>query len=202
MRSSLDAATSARGALRTVATKDRPVTIQQKVHAEMPRSGEAAQGHPGEYRGSLLTAWRMTSLLDKSQFAPAQETNSRHSVPFPSSFNVRRDSMKILVCAALLTIGAMVATVDPAAANLVCAPGSGPGAGTMCKLCSGVVANNWRDSLIVPNTWAGSTCRLYAQSVGATSWQLGCIGQNEIHWAASQAISDTGPALPNPNCGW
>jgi len=110
--------------------------------------------------------------------------------------------MKILVCAALLTIGGMVATVEPAAATLVCAPGSGPGAGTMCKLCSGVVANNWRDSLIVPNTWAGSTCRLYAQSVGATSWQLGCIGQNEIHWAASQAISDTGPAIPNPNCGW
>jgi len=111
--------------------------------------------------------------------------------------------MKILVCAALLTIGAMIVRVDPAAATLVCAPSSGPGAGTMCKLCSGIVANNWRDSLVVPNTWTSAACLAYAKSVGATSWQLGCIGQNEIHWATqSQPISDTGPAIPNPNCGW
>ena len=110
--------------------------------------------------------------------------------------------MKILNGVALLTIGTMIAFVDPAAATLVCAPSSGPGAGTMCKLCSGFYPNAWRDALVVPNTWASSTCRLYAQSVGATQWQLGCIGQNEIHCAAAQGISDTGPAIPNPNCGW
>ena len=110
--------------------------------------------------------------------------------------------MKILV-AASLTIGTMFALVDPAAATLVCAPSQGPGAGVMCKVCSGLVPGVFRDSIPVPNTWNSAMCLLYAKSVGATQWQLGCMGQSEFHWASSaQPVTDTGPVIPAPNCGW
>jgi hypothetical protein len=106
--------------------------------------------------------------------------------------------MKILVTAA--TIGTMFALVDPAAATIVCASSQGPG--PMCKVCSGFVAGVFRDSIPVPGTWTSQMCLVYAKSVGGTQWQLGCMGQNEFHWAAAQATSDTGPAIPAPNCGW
>ena len=95
--------------------------------------------------------------------------------------------MKILACAVLLTIGAMIVRVDPAAATLVCAPSSGPGAGTMCKLCSGIVANNWRDSLVVPNPGraqrASHTRRVSAQRPGnlAASDKTRFTGQHSLN---------------------
>ena len=43
------------------------------------------------------------------------------------------------------------------------------------KVCSGVVGNQFRDSIVVPANWTGTLCQSWAISIGTTAFQLGCL---------------------------
>jgi hypothetical protein len=49
------------------------------------------------------------------------------------------------------------------------------------KVCSPVVGNWFRDTIIVPATWTKETCQRYATKIGA-SYQLACIFENDFSW--------------------
>jgi hypothetical protein len=69
------------------------------------------------------------------------------------------------------------------------------------KLCSGVTAGNWRDTLVVNNTWTVSTCQFYASTVGAASFQLGCMWDNGA--VPNFQFGTLGGGIPAGNqCGW
>lgn len=64
------------------------------------------------------------------------------------------------------------------------------------KLCSAVTGGNWRDSIVVNDSWRAPACAEWARSVGAPEWQLGCLLDNTFSWGAPNG------GQPNPNCGW
>lgn len=97
---------------------------------------------------------------------------------------------------ALLAVGIAVTFAVPASAQVACA-------GNGCKVCSAVNPPNWRDTIVMPNTASSAECRNFAASVAGTQWQLACMAASgHVRWANGQPISDPGPAIPNPNCGW
>ena len=67
------------------------------------------------------------------------------------------------------------------------------------KLCSAVVGGNWRDTLPVPNTWTWRDCESYAEAVGATQFQLGCVFSRG---APKFSFGDAEGFPPERNCGW
>jgi len=102
-----------------------------------------------------------------------------------------------VLTAAILATGATLAHVDRAAATIAC--GTGVNA---CKACSAVVPGVFRDTMPVPSTWSSQSCLTWAKQVGGTQWQLGCVTNAKLIWALPQAVSDPGPVIPSPNCGW
>ena len=44
----------------------------------------------------------------------------------------------------------------------------------IAKICSAVVAGNWRNDLPVPQSWRRADCRAWAQQIGAQAGQLAC----------------------------
>ena len=64
------------------------------------------------------------------------------------------------------------------------------------KLCSVVDSGNWRDSFRVSSGWSDGTCRDFMISTKATSYQLGCIFDDDFSWG------EGGLSRPRPNCGW
>lgn len=64
------------------------------------------------------------------------------------------------------------------------------------KLCSVVDSGNWRDSFRVSSGWSAGTCRDFMISTKATSYQLGCIFDDDFSWG------EGGLSRPRPNCGW
>lgn len=69
--------------------------------------------------------------------------------------------------------------------------------GVRHKLCSAVFPGNWRDTMVVPNSWSASTCARWASSQSATDWQLACSFTNNFSWGGFN-----GTSVPSPNCGW
>jgi len=64
------------------------------------------------------------------------------------------------------------------------------------KICSVVVAGNWRSDLFVPQEWTPAVCDSYRASTAATSYQLGCV------FKKSFSLGTSGGGIPSPNCGW
>src|SRR5437016_1762073 len=52
------------------------------------------------------------------------------------------------------------------------------------KLCSGVLAPHWRDTITVPDSFTSEGCRGFAASIGTSQHQLGCAHSNSISWGA------------------
>jgi hypothetical protein len=67
---------------------------------------------------------------------------------------------------------------------------------TSQKVCSPVVGNQWRDTVIVPATWTKETCNNYRGQLGASAYNLACIFEN------SYSFGDNNGGIPSPNCGW
>ena len=64
------------------------------------------------------------------------------------------------------------------------------------KICSVIVDGNWRDTIWIPQGWGSSTCRSFRDSVGADTFQLGCLLANSFSWGS------TNGGIPRNNCGW
>jgi hypothetical protein len=65
------------------------------------------------------------------------------------------------------------------------------------KVCSVFISGNWRDSIIVPTTWVPAQCGQFMTSVGADTWQLGCVSGQDFTWGV------TNGGVPNGNvCKW
>lgn len=90
-----------------------------------------------------------------------------------------------------------------------------PAAEEPVRTCSAVVENNWRAVVPINNRWAARDCRQYAVSMGATSYQLGCIFSDyrghgggrqpqRFSWGPLIPISREawGGDQPVPTCGW
>jgi hypothetical protein len=78
------------------------------------------------------------------------------------------------------------------------------GAGMM--LCSAFIANDWRDTIPVPDTWRPRDCFDFAREIGASEYSLGCVferGRMRVSFGepGSVHVRDDG-SLPEPNCGW
>lgn len=71
------------------------------------------------------------------------------------------------------------------------------------KVCSAIAANNWRDSIVVPNSWSVNLCRTWGSSIGATTYQVGCEfdGPANFSWGPVASIGVIAGA-PAANCGW
>jgi len=103
--------------------------------------------------------------------------------------------MNRLTTAMVVVLG--IAACTPALAGVVCTSAS------PCKVCSGIDPGNWRDTIIMPDDTTAHACRVFASSIHAKDWQLGCIANGMgVRWADSQPTSDNGPSVPLPNCGW
>ena len=55
---------------------------------------------------------------------------------------------------------------------------------TSQKVCSPVVGNQWRDTIIVPATWTKETCNNYRAKVGASAYNLACIFENSYSFGS------------------
>jgi hypothetical protein len=66
------------------------------------------------------------------------------------------------------------------------------------KVCSGVSPNQFRDSIVAPIDWSGGTCQQWAASIGASTFQLGCMNQggfgNVFSWCTMGTFCTA--------CGW
>ena len=72
-----------------------------------------------------------------------------------------------------------------------------------CKVCSGGIPANYRDTITVPQTWTPETCRQFAQFVVSEFWQLGCLNKDSFVFGDSQDINVSTPNLPlNNTCNW
>jgi hypothetical protein len=80
-------------------------------------------------------------------------------------------------------------------------PHTTPGAGAPqpLKICSGVheLSFSWRDTIIAPNDWKAATCQNFANSLGASQYQLGCANPSSFSWGGRDGSS---PA--DNKCGW
>jgi hypothetical protein len=74
---------------------------------------------------------------------------------------------------------------------------------TGCKLCSGFIEGNFRDTIPVAQTWTPETCHAFADVIGTDFWQLGCMNRDSFVFGAPQTITDSTPNLPLDNtCNW
>lgn len=64
------------------------------------------------------------------------------------------------------------------------------------KLCSGIVPGVFRDTINVPFSWSPRACKSFANSIGAQTYQLGCITYGGFVWGNS------GGGRPFAECGW
>lgn len=112
---------------------------------------------------------------------------------------------RCLVVAACVSFAAFSAcsSVSPDGQEWVATPTEGEEIGQVQqalagthKVCSAVVSGNFRDSIVVNNGWSSTTCLGWVQSVGGTTWQLGCLFDNGFTWGAANG------GRPSPNCGW
>ena len=67
------------------------------------------------------------------------------------------------------------------------------------KLCSAIMAGDWRDTILVPNAWNSGMCVSFMRSIGALHAQLGCVTDTGFSWGTTSGVS---PGLPPTNCGW
>lgn len=67
------------------------------------------------------------------------------------------------------------------------------------KLCSIVVSGNWRDTILVPDTWNSGTCVSFMGTLGGTSAQIGCLTPTGALFGTGSSFS---PGIPAVNCGW
>jgi hypothetical protein len=73
------------------------------------------------------------------------------------------------------------------------------------RICSVLVGNDWRDTIIVPtaSNWTRATCKSLCVTLGATQVQAGCLsgGFMTPRFGAALNCSASGtPAAPSPNC--
>jgi hypothetical protein len=73
-------------------------------------------------------------------------------------------------------------------------------------VCSAFTANDWRDTLPVPDTWRPRDCFDFARMIGASEYSLGCVferGRMRVSFGepGSVHVRNDG-SLPEPNCGW
>jgi len=71
------------------------------------------------------------------------------------------------------------------------------GVTTPVKLCSGVHAFSWRQTMLVPDNWKAATCQNFANSIGLTEYQLGCANPNSFSWGNMH-----GSTPADNQCGW
>jgi hypothetical protein len=71
------------------------------------------------------------------------------------------------------------------------------GISTSVKLCSGVLAPNWRDTITVPDSWKAGTCQGFASSIGTSAYQLGCANPDNFSWG-----NPNGGTPPDNRCNW
>ena len=66
------------------------------------------------------------------------------------------------------------------------------------KICSAVITTSSRDTINVPDEWTAEDCRMFAATLNAMAFQLGCVfaERPRLLWGAM------GGGAPNPNCGW
>jgi hypothetical protein len=63
------------------------------------------------------------------------------------------------------------------------------------KVCSAVEGGNWRNDLIVPQSWTPTDCKAWATTFqGASALNLGCLGDHSVEY-------DFSPGWNN-SCGW
>jgi hypothetical protein len=70
------------------------------------------------------------------------------------------------------------------------------------KICSCFVPGNWRDSMVVPESWTKDLCLKFGLKTGATSIQLGCVFSNDVEFGAETELRTASAAPPARNCGW
>jgi hypothetical protein len=79
------------------------------------------------------------------------------------------------------------------------------------KICAPYVLNAWRTVTPVPSTWTLEDCRNMAQTIGATTLQVGCFFDRaptsqpqkySFGGSGSLASPPTASNAPSPNCGW
>jgi hypothetical protein len=82
-------------------------------------------------------------------------------------------------------------------------PGTNPcnwgsaGATEAHKVCSGVWPGKWRDTITVSFS-STSQCQSWAQAIGASHFQVGCVNNTGHSWSAVNSL-----AAPSGNsCGW
>lgn len=62
------------------------------------------------------------------------------------------------------------------------------------KLCSVVVPNLFRDSILAPAGWQAADCVTFMNAVAATNYQLGCVFESLL------SMGPLGGGAPSPNC--
>jgi hypothetical protein len=60
------------------------------------------------------------------------------------------------------------------------------------KICSGVNPNQWRDSILAPDTWQIGACQAFASSIGALHYQLGCATPRGFVWSPMDNSANPG----------
>lgn len=70
------------------------------------------------------------------------------------------------------------------------------------KLCSAAVSGNFRDTISVPSGWSYRTCRSFALSIKATSYQLGCTSNTGYSWGSATPVGTIARKIPTSNCDW
>lgn len=73
-------------------------------------------------------------------------------------------------------------------------------------VCSAYVADIWRDTIPVPDSWRPRDCFEFARIIGAAQYNLGCIFESgRVRFSLGQPGSvqarESG-SLPEQNCGW
>jgi hypothetical protein len=74
------------------------------------------------------------------------------------------------------------------------------------KLCSAVIPDHWRDTIIMPEDGNMVMCQVFVTSVGAHYTQLGCTDRFGVNWGQMvdggvRRVPDSG--FPKPNdCNW
>jgi hypothetical protein len=102
-----------------------------------------------------------------------------------------------------------LALVCTTGAALLIAFASGAQASSQ-KICSPIEPDKWRTIAPVPKEWVSGDCRSFSESVGATSYKLGCIFSETVgekySWSVEvkQVTDEAAPPPPPPprNCGW
>jgi hypothetical protein len=72
------------------------------------------------------------------------------------------------------------------------------------KYCSYFVAGNWRDVVLVPDTWNARNCERLEKAMGANQFVVACMGDfGAFSFGRSFASNPGVNNLPSANsCGW